>query len=826
MKQPIYLIYLICLLTASGCGKYEKQDVLRNNLRAPAYPLVTIDPYTSAWSMTDKLYDQPVKHWTGKEFPLTGAIRVDGKTYRFMGTEQSPVKKIAPMSTEKAWTGKYRVDDPGEGWEKPDFNDTSWIEGEAAFGTPTEENINTPWQTPEIWIRRSIQIKEDLSEKKIFLKYSHDDIFELYINGILIIKTGYEWNKNVIVSLPDEVKSTLKPGQTVIAANCYNKTGGGLVDFGLYAEDEIGTCLSQTAVQQSADVQATQTHYTFECGRVELKLSFLAPLLLNQLDLISRPVNYIYYNVRSLDGEKHDVQIYFEASPNWALNIPSQENRGGGFEKDGLLFLKTGSVKQKVLGKRGDNIRIDWGYFYLSSEKTNSYYQTGNPYRMRHEFAQSGNLSGDVVPKEDASLALSRSLGNTRSASGKIMIGYDDLYSMHYFGENLRPYWNKNGDRTIEQAFAQANRDFGELRGRCSRFDYRLMLDAWNAGGKEYAELCALAYRQSISAHKLAESPEGELLFLSKENYSNGMMGTVDVAHPSAPLFLSYNPVLAKGMLNPIFYYCKSDKWNKPFPAHDIGTYPWATGQNYRGDMPVEESGNMLILTAAIAATEGHARYAEKHWDILTVWADYLLANGLDPENQLCTDDFTGHLVHNVNLSVKAIIGIACYGKLAKMLGKDEVAEKYTSEAKRMAGEWVKMADDGDHYRLTFDQPGTWSQKYNLVWDKLLKLDVFPAEVAQKEMAYYLTKQNTYGLPLDSRRNYTKADWVVWTAALSNDQETFQKLIHPLHRFMNETTDRVPMSDWYHTDSKRHVGFRARSVVGGYYIRLLEERLR
>ena len=230
----------------------------------------------------------------------------------------------------------------------------------------------------------------------------------------------------------------------------------------------------------------------------------------------------------------------------------------------------------------------------------------------------------------------------------------------------------------------------------------------------------------------------------------------------------------------------------------------------------------MLILTAAIAKYEGNADYAKKHWNVLTTWVNYLIEKGLDPENQLCTDDFAGHFAHNTNLSVKAIMGIAGYAQLANELGKTELANQYTEAAKNMALKWCDMADDGDHYRLTFDKPGTWSQKYNLVWDKLLELGIFPEDVADKEIEYYLIMQNSFGLPLDNRRTYTKSDWILWTATLADDKETFKKFIDPVHKFVTRTKDRVPMTDWYESINGNQVGFQARSVVGGYFIKLLE----
>ncbi|GJM81077.1 hypothetical protein HMSSN139_35730 [Paenibacillus sp. HMSSN-139] len=367
---------------------------------------------------------------------------------------------------------------------------------------------------------------------------------------------------------------------------------------------------------------------------------------------------------------------------------------------------------------------------------------------------------------------------------------------------------------------------------RCDTFDAKLREDAIRAGGEKYADILSLSYRQAIAAHKLVRDPEGQVLFMSKECFSNGCIATVDVSYPSIPLFLLYQPELVRGMMRPIFKYAASDAWTFEFAPHDVGQYPLANGQVYgenalEAQMPVEECGNMLVMAAAVTWADGNTDFVLEHRGLLAQWADYLVEHGLDPEHQLCTDDFAGHLARNANLSAKAVMGVASYGLLCEMLGEEEPAEHYRQAASDMARKWEGLAADpsaDSHTMLAFGQPGTWSLKYNLVWDGIFGTGLFREEMIRREVAWYLEKQERYGTPLDNRAAYTKADWLVWAGTLAEEREDFERIISPLWTFLNETRDRVPFTDWYDTKTSAQIGFQHRSVVGGLYIKLLKDR--
>ena len=565
--------------------------------------------------------------------------------------------------------------------------------------------------------------------------------------------------------------------------------------------------------QVSLDITALSTKAAFENDKIKLFVTFTTPALPDDYKLLTRPVSYMSVKYEKKDSSVNNVSFKVMIGDSLCLNKRKEAPVVIEEKKiDGITAVSIGNETQNPLNKCGDDIRIDWGYAYLAV--------TGDAKFTTDDFrTKLVSLEADAEP----------------SVEKLFMFAYDDLgASINYFGKKLGSYWNKDG-MTIEEAIAEAAADYESVINRCDEFSADMYEKAYAAGGEKYAELLSLAYRQVIAAHKLAVDDNGDILYISKECFSNGCAATVDVSYPSIPLYLYYNTELIKGMLRPIYKFAASDAWKYDYAPHDAGRYPLVTGQVYglnretgelkhHMQMPVEECGNMIIMEANVAIADGNADFAKAHFDTLKSWCEYLIKYGDDPENQLCTDDFAGHLAHNCNLSLKAIMGIAGMSILSDMLGNKEDSEKYLAIAKEKAKSWCERAENPDgSYKLTFDKEGTFSMKYNMVWDKIWGTGIFDEKVFKKEIASNLTKINEYGMPLDSRCDQTKSDWLVWTATMAKTQSDFKKFIAPLWKFYNDTPDRLAMTDWYDTVSGTQIGFIHRTVQGGLYIKMLDE---
>lgn len=643
-------------------------------LRPPAIPLVTVDPFFSIWSMENELNTDFTRHWTGRTFPMTAGVVIDGKYYAVMGTDN------------------------------PD--------------------------------------------------------------------TLYKMKNNEYV---------------------FN--------------------------QDSAEVTPLFTHYTFSNDICRVKLSFVTPLLLDRLDILSRTASYIEYDVEVIDGKEHDVMFTFGIAAECSVDNCTQEVVFG--KTQGSVYC--GNKEQNILNRSGDRMCIDWGYLHVADTDAKICNVSNGLLTWKYAPVELDINGTYVAMKDNPYIWLEK-----KELSGVITLGYDEVKPIEYFGVQLDEYYKKYF-ASFDDMLKAAKEQYADIRVLCEKFDESLLSEGKKYGEK-YLEMISIGYRQAVAAHKLVEDTEGNVIFLSKENYSNGCIGTLDVTYPSIPLFLKYNPELVLGMLRGIIKYATEDeRWIYDFAPHDIGQYPIANGQQYgekefgklpagipmlEKQMPVEECGNMLICVAAAAHYSKDNSFAMENAHILKKWADYLVEYGYNPGNQLCTDDFAGHLAQNCNLSVKAIVALACYGRV---FGD----EKYTAIAKKMASDWVKDAAGSEGTRLAFDKDGTWSLKYNMVWDKILDLGLWDKSVYDGEVKTYLEKMNKYGVPLDSRSDYTKSDWEIWATVLGEDDTFLRVVTDRIWDMLNESKDRAPFADWYYSSTASLRCFRCRSVIGGIYINLI-----
>ena len=546
------------------------------------------------------------------------------------------------------------------------------------------------------------------------------------------------------------------------------------------------------ALQTSVKVSATQTRYRFEVEDKPVEVCFSTATLPEFPEVMSRPVTYI--TVTGCESELTISPAF--ATDNDAVPMMTNRVRIAGCE---AVTIERRMMNYPTPTNVADRVRADYGRVWLVT----------------------------IAP-------------------GEWLLAFDDIFSVRLLGERQRPYWARGGGsfETMLEAAVHERRDLLEKMDAFDR-DFRRRAATF---GKEYADLAELVWRQTWGGTLLCADDKGKLLRFTRENTSNGCIGTIDILYPMLPALMLAGPDFLRATIEPVVRYAESKFWPFAFAPHDLGVYPLADGQAYAWDykkdptgekadvgkmMPVEECGNMLIAFALLAQMDGDAGYFLRHRPLVEKWAEYLAKSGFDPEDQLCTDDFAGHLAHNANLSIKSIVAYGAYAKLLDMIGEKTAAAEWRALAEESVAKWLQAARDGvdSATRLAFDQPDTWSLKYNLAADRLLGLGLFPAQLVRSELEHYRAVAARYGTPLDSRMRDVKVDWLVWCAALTETQTEFESFIKPFHSAMSRTPDRYPCFDLYNGDTlmgprygkpgRRFVGFNSRPVIGGIYMPLV-----
>ena len=637
-------------------------------------------------------------------------------------------------------------------------------------------------------------------------------------------------------------------GNTSTAPNITHWTGQPKTTTGLLRVDGttyryLGNGTEPPLAQRSVKVYPTRTIFELELpGVLALTLTFLTPMFTDDQLRLSRPVYYIQHTARSLDGAAHKVQLYFAASAEHTINDASTPVAWSAWERPGLHGVQLGAATQKVLGSKGDFVNLDWGHLHLASPAKAELY-AGSANASRKAFAATGTVPATADARQPRAcsddlpaLATAHDLGSVtaKAVEHTVLLAYDDIASVYYFGSQYKALWTQTY-ADVQAAIAAAAAEEAAMQKKSEAHDLALLQRLQAAGGAQYAALGALSYRQTLAATKLVWNSDRKVVWnFLKEISTNGDMQTMDVIYPASPMLLDTAPELLQLLLVPVLAYANNETWIKfsdPYSPHQLGTYPIANDTTARQErMPLENSGNMILMLLGIVQRTQDASWLTKYWPLLASWADELVLSLPFPANQICTDDFTGPLANNTNLGAKGIVALTAFSELCALAGAQD-CKKYAAKAVEYAGVWQQYAytdTPSPHYKMSYNPvkgvTDSWSIKYNLLWQKILKLDgPFPQHVIDTEVAYYKSKANDYGIPMDPRHTYVKTDWLSWAAAMDSTDAGFHEIFDPIFKYTNETASRYPFTDLYYTDTGKQVwgSFIARPVIGGLFAKML-----
>lgn len=589
------------------------------------------------FDVTMELSDKVVGTWTDGKIVIAALCRNwEGAGFLDFGLYVQSNDNIKPRAD------KYTFSQPTNDWIGFDYKDDSWGTGFVPFGTKMDYQVNTEWGTGEIWVRRELLLTPEQMEQSLLINYSYDDELTLFVNGEQLVKTPYEWKFDQLVEIPEEIKNKVKDGQLLIAAHCKNKRGGAFLDFNLLTD--------RIARQKSVSVSATQTNYVFQCGKVELNVTFSAPLIADDVELFARPINYMAYNVASLDHATHDVEIYVESTPAWASNGTMNTNLSEIYERHNLLFVKTGREEQKIFNFRDQSIGIGWGYFHLCMEKSDQVKASlGDASSLRTEFVEKGRIKHCIQKGNLPSMCIVQAFGNINNASGKVMIGYNDVYSIQYLGQNLRPYWSKKGTVPIEELFGKANNEYSAIAAKCHNFDV----------GYQNSRIAASTYRQLIADNKLTEGMDFDLFIFNR----HGTTGIIN----NLSLLPDVSTNWFKAQLEPLLRFCEHEIWQRNYPPPHLGSFPQANGSldEIRNEIDEDLTADLLIALATTVQNEQTIAYLNKHRNLFSSWGNYLIQfvnNENHPSRTILPSD--GML----EKQRKAMLGISSYRRIEKLL--------------------------------------------------------------------------------------------------------------------------------------------------------------
>ena len=458
-------------------------------------------------------------------------------------------------------------------------------------------------------------------------------------------------------------------------------------------------------------------------------------------------------------------------------------------------MLRLGSQEQPILEKSGDDLRIDWGYLYVvappgssSSEAATGRSEAFKPVLVGWPSAGSDELApfrpyaqpipvlaetfdlgvvGSSAVSRHWSWPTTTILQSTISIVISFLIGVTEARRLENFSPPLsRTTTRSRSGRLI--SISQLMADLTKVGGRgiCTTLRARFSSDPRGSQTGHRSRWSAALFLKGEFQQRLASTPSMSLI-------------------PASPFFLLFNPRLLEAQLKPVLDYASLPRWKFPFAPHDLGTYPLANGQEYGGgerteedQMPVEESGNMLLMIAGAGSGRTGTPTSQRSTGRCLQVGEYLRAKGLDPENQL-----SHRRLRRPPRAQRESVDQGDPGAGGLRAGWPDAAGHADMSNAIRAG-WPqdygrsggqKMADERRPLPACLRPAGHLEPEIQPGLGQAARPESFSEAVAEREIAFYKSHTNQYGLPLDNRADYTKLDWLAWTASLSGSPSALRQ---------------------------------------------------
>ncbi|KAJ7179003.1 DUF1793-domain-containing protein [Mycena filopes] len=591
-------------------------------------------------------------------------------------------------------------------------------------------------------------------------------------------------------------------------------------------------------------VNGQQSIFVLSAGPVDLTVTFLSPVEPNDLVKQSIPFAYMAVSAAATDGRSHSVQVYSDISAEWTSGDNSLPVNWNSTTTGSILTHQVQLQNPSIFGEINDHTQYG-SAFYSTPNTVGATFQTGADVTVRAQFINNGKLANTLdtafraISDNWPVFGFAHDLGTITTTKAPVVfsVGHIRDPALEYVvaggGTQSRNLYFLSQFPTSAAVISSFLGDYNAALARATAFDAKVQTDAGKISA-DYAAIVALSIRQAFGATELTLSKTStgafnttDIILFMKEISSDGNVNTVDVIFPAWSIFLYTNPALGKYLLEGLFRYQASGLYPR-WSVHDLGaSYPKALGHNDGLDeaMPVEESGNMVIMALSYAQKTGDLSHLQRYSALLNQWTGFLVTDSLIPANQISTDDFAGALANQTNLAIKGIVGIGAMAAIEALLGNAAQSANYSSIAASYVTQWQKFSASttGAHLTLSYGNSSSWGLSYNLFGDKLLKLNLFPASVYAEQTAWYQTHANAFGVPLDTRHTYTKtgaylgSNWEILTASWVTNTTTRDLLIGAVKKWVSDGQNNGPFGDLYDTVSGAiAVGFRARPVVGGH----------